>query len=204
MKFFNSQRNIWNKIAPDWYKFRSKPEERVLKFLNRQKGNIIDFGSGAGRNLAGFNNKGKLYLVDFSKEMIKLAKERAKELKIDAEFYVSNLNKTPFKSNFFDAAIFIAVLHCIPNSTKRERVVKELLRILKPGAETIVSVWNKNSSWFKNKPKEKYISWKDKGKRYYYLYDDEEIYNLFEKSGFYIKKKFAPKRNITFIVKKLK
>jgi len=73
---------------------------------------------------------------------------------------------------------------------------------MKPRAEVLVSVWNKNSSWFKNKPKEKYIEWTGKGKRYYYFYDEEEIYKLFKETGFKIKKKFVPKRNIFFIAKK--
>jgi ubiquinone/menaquinone biosynthesis C-methylase UbiE len=204
VSFFDAQKKVWNKIAPDWHKLKVKPEERVLDFLKNQKGNIVDFGSGSGRNLINLKTKGKMYLVDFSKEMINFAKERAKENKVDAEFFVASLTKTKFEDSFFDAGIFIAALHCIPHPARRDKAVKELFRILKPGAEVFVSVWNKDSSWFRNKPKEKYIAWKDKGDRYYYLYDADEVYELFKKWGFEIRKKFNPERNIMFIARKPK
>ena len=197
-----SQKEIWNNIAYDWYELKTNPEKGVLNFLNKKKGNILDFGSGAGRNLIGLHTKGKIFMVDFSKNMIKLARKRAKKLKIKAEFSVSDLKKTPFKNNFFDAAIFIAVLHCIEGEKNREEMVRELFRIMKPKAEAIVAVWNKNSERFRGKFHEKYIAWKDKGERYYYLFEPKEIYYLFQKAGFEIKKKFKPEANIFFIIKK--
>ena len=51
-------------------------------------------------------------------------------------------------------------------------------------------------------PNRNRISWRDKGKRYYYLYEPEEIYRLFESIGFKIIKKQTPDRNIIFIVEK--
>ncbi|MCX6747114.1 MAG: hypothetical protein NTU63_03205 [Candidatus Pacearchaeota archaeon] len=80
--------------------------------------------------------------------------------------------------------------------------MKELFRVLKPKAEIEIAVWNKNSKKFKNSPKERYVKWRDKGERYYYLFDEEEIHNLFKKEGFKIKKKFKPQRNIIFIAQK--
>lgn len=197
-----SQKEIWNNIAYDWYELKTNPEKGVLDFLNKKKGRILDFGSGAGRNLIGLHTRGKMFLVDFSPNMIKLAKKRAKKLKIKAEFSVSDLKKTSFKDNFFDAAIFIAVLHCIEGEKNREKIVKELFRIMKPKAEAIVGVWNKNSKRFSGGAREKYIAWKDKGERYYYLFEPKEIYNLFQKNGFKIKKKFNPNANIFFIIQK--
>lgn len=201
MKMQN-QKILWGKIAPDWYELKTNPDKRVLDFLNKQKGRIIDFGSGAGRHFINLKIKGKMYLVDFSKEMVELAKKRAKKLHINAEFFVSDLKKTSFENDFFDAAIFTAVLHCIPGKVDRKRAVKELFRILKPGAQAMVSVWNKDSNWFRKKPKEIYMAWKKLGKRYYYLYSEAEIHKLFEQSGFEIKEKFPSDKRILFIVKK--
>ncbi|MDD5700152.1 MAG: class I SAM-dependent methyltransferase [Candidatus Nanoarchaeia archaeon] len=197
-----SQEGIWDKIAPEWYELKTNPDKEVLGFLSKQKGNILDFGSGAGRHFINLKTKSKMWLVDFSKEMIKLAKRRAKKLKIKPEFFVSDLQKTKFEDNFFDAAIFIASLHCIPTARGREKTVKELFRILKPKTEVMISVWNKNARRFINGPKEKFIAWRNIGKRYYYLFEPEEVYNLFEKIGFKIKKKFKPDMGILFIAQK--
>ena len=146
-----------------------------------------------------------MYLVDFSENMIKLAKQKAKKKKIDAEFFVSDISKEklPFEDNFFDFAIANAVFHCIPKKSQK-KAVKELFRVLKPNAEAEIAVWNKDVKRFKNSEKEKFIRWRDKGIRYYYLFESKEIYALFEKAGFKIISKEEPQRNITFVVKKPK
>ena len=143
-----------------------------------------------------------MYLVDFSGEMIKFAKEKAKKNKIKAEFFISELTKLPFADNFFDFAIAVASLHCIKGQKNREGAIKELFRVLKSGAEAEISVWNKNVSRFKNSPKERCVKWRDKGERYYYLFEPDEIYSLFEKNGFKIISKEKPQRNIIFVVTK--
>lgn len=195
------QKQVWNAIAPEWYEFKTEPALHVKNFLKGKKGKILDLGSGTGRHLKKIP-RGKMYLVDFSEEMIKLAKKRAKEKKIDAEFFVSNLTKLPFENDFFDSAIAIAVLHCIKGEKNREKAVKELFRVLKKGAQVDISVWNKNSKKFKNSPKERFVKWRDKGSRYYYLFDTKEIYKLFEKAGFKIISKEEPQRNIIFVAEK--
>ncbi len=195
------QKEVWNNIAQEWSEFKDNPAEGIVDFLKTQKGNILDLGSGSGRHLMNIKD-GKMFLVDFSENMIKHAKEKAKRLKIDAEFAVSPSSKLPFKDNFFDGAISIALLHCVETEKEREKTIKELLRVLKPGAKAKISVWNKNSKRFKNSKKEIFAKWRDKGARYYYLYDAEEIYRQFEKAGFSIISKVLPERNIIFIVEK--
>jgi len=199
-----NQKKVWNEIAEEWHEFKSeKPAEHVLKFLQNKEGKILDFGSGSGRHLIKLK-KGKMHLVDFSEKMIKLAKEKGKKENIDAGFFSADIEKEklPFKDNFFDYAIAIASIHCIRGEENRKKAAEELFRVLKPGAEAEIAVWNIDSKRFKNSPKEKYVKWRDKGKRYYYLFDEKEIHNLFKNVGFKIKKKLNSEVNIIFIVKK--
>lgn len=198
MKMQN-QKKVWNNIAQEWFEFKKMPGRGVEEFLKKQKGKILDLGSGSGRNLV--KTKGKMYLVDFSEEMINLAKKKAKKENIDAEFFVGDIIKLPFPDNFFDAAISIAVLHCLDRE-QQKKAVKELYRVLKPKAPAKIAVWNKDSKRFKNSPKEKFVEWRDKGKRYYYLFEEKEIHNLFKKTGFKIKEKFDSDVNIVFIAEK--
>ncbi|MBU2562453.1 MAG: class I SAM-dependent methyltransferase [Nanoarchaeota archaeon] len=197
------QQEIWDNIAEEWCEFKTEPAWNTLDFLKKQKGNILDLGSGSGRHLIKIKN-GKMWLVDFSEKMIKLAKEKAKQQNIKAEFEVTDLTKLPFKKSFFDSAIWIDSIHCIPEEKNREKAIQELFRVLKPEAKALITVWNKDSKRFKNSPKEKYIKWRDKGARYYYLFDEKEIHQIFEKNGFNILEKFTPSRKISFIIKKPK
>jgi len=197
-----SQEQVWNQIAEEWSEFKTKPAHHVMEFLKKQQGKVLDLGSGAGRHLQEIK-KGKMYLVDFSKDMIKLAKQKAKKEKIEAEFEVSDLTKLPYKDNFFDSAICISALHCVEGEKNREKVVKEIYRILKPKTKALIGVWNKEAKRFKNAPKEKYVKWRDKGTRYYYLYDKKEIHNLFKKNGFKVIEFEQPRMMINFIIEKV-
>jgi len=195
-----SQSKVWSNIAPEWSEFKVRKAEYIEEFLKKQKGNILDLGSGTGRHLEKIKD-GKMHLVDFSEGMIELAEKNAKKKKIEAEFKIAKGDKLPYEDNFFDGAICHAMLHCVETSKQRKDTVKELFRVLKPGAEVVVGVWNKEAHRFIKGPKEKIIAWRDKGKRYYYLYDEKEIHDLFKKAGFKIKPIMA-KIEIAFIAKK--
>lgn len=197
------QQKVWDNIAPEWNKFKT-PGHKTLEFVKKQKGKILDLGSGSGRYLIKKTGL-KFYLLDFSKEMIKLAKQKAKKLKIkDAEFHIEETHKLPFKDDFFDSAIYADTLHCVETKPKRKKSLKELYRVLKPKAKAKISVWNKNQKRFKNSPKQRITNWRNKGGRFYYLYDSEELYKEVEQAGFKILEKPESFREISIIVQKPK
>lgn len=203
-----NQQEIWNNIATEWHKFRdieknkdNPTQNRIFNFLKDSSGKILDLGCGTGVYLSKIK-KGKMYLLDFAEKMIKLAKQKAKKSNIDAEFFVSESTKLPFEDNYFDGAIFISVLMCIETEEKRKKTIQELYRVLKPKSKALINVWNKDSEWFKNSPKERYMNWRDKGKRYYYLYNEKEVHDLFEYLGFRVIEKFKLNKSIEFIVQK--
>lgn len=182
-----SQNEIWEEIAEPWKTFRVKPVEEVVEFLKDKEGKILDLGCGSGRNFTKI--KAKTYGVDFSNSMLKFAKAQAKKKKMDVILKKAEANKLPFSDNFFDAAIFIAVLHCIPDERKRKKALKELLRVLKPNSEALITVWDKNQARFKKSPKELFIPWKHLGReylRYYHLYNRKEFLQLLKEVGFEI------------------
>ena len=165
-----NQEKVWDNIAEEWNEFKKIPANSSYTFLKAQKGNVLDLGSGSGRNVV--DNKDKKYhLTDFSQKMLDLAKEKHKDIEIKK----SNLWEIPYDDEFFDAAICISALHCVEEEDKRIKSIEELHRVLKPKAKALIGVWNAKSKRFKDKAKEKMISWQDKGKRYYYLYYKEEI-----------------------------
>jgi ubiquinone/menaquinone biosynthesis C-methylase UbiE len=197
-----SQKQIWNDIAPEWNEFKKKPSVFVEEFLKKSKGKILDLGSGSGRHLMKLKNA-KMYLVDFSENMIELAKKNEISQTLQLQFVVSPMSKLPFKNNFFNAAICISALHCVETATEREKVVEELHRVLKPRAQVFIAVWNKNSKRFRNAKKEKLIGWRGIGKRYYYLYDEDEIHKLFEKNKFRVIESQNSPLMIRFVAEKI-
>ena len=196
-----NQEQVWDNIAEEWHEFKQIPSERSKKFLEKCEGNVLDLGSGSGRYLIK-TKKAKLYLIDFSQKMLDLARQKAEKQKIKAEFIKTDLTKLPFENNFFDATISISALHCIEKEINRKKAIKELYRVLKPKAQAYIGVWNENSKRFKNKTKELSIGWRDKGKRYYYLFNEEELHKLFTDVGFKIIKQQNSEMMIRFIAQK--
>jgi len=101
----------------------------------------------------------------------------------------------------FDSGLFMAALHCLETEEKRKNALKEFYRVLKPGAEALISVWLSEDSRFEGKDSEVYMSWMKEGKsimRYYYLYNQKELTKLLESAGFEVLHVYESKPNDRF------
>jgi len=197
-----NQEDVWDEIAIPWEEYRVDPMQEAVDFLKDKQGKILDLGCGSGRNFARVD--GVIYAIDFSEKMLKLAEKKADRMCIDVEFTQSDTKKIPFEDNFFHSAIFIAALHCVETAKDREKTLRELFRVLKPGAEAMITVWSRNQNRIKNKPKETKIPWSKDGRtylRYCYIYDKEELEQLVKKIGFGIINS-KEDRNIVLVIKK--
>jgi len=188
-----TQEQVWNAISKKWQTFRNQTPLEVQEFLKSKKGKILDLGCGSGRNFVKQNNL-EIYGTDFSEKMLKFAKDNAKKKKISVKLIKSKCSELAFQDNFFDCAIFISTLHCIESSKERKKAILELFRVLKQGAEVMISVWDKEITskleYLKNTGvKEGYFNWKKDHiayKRYYYFYDKAELIKDLKEVGFKI------------------
>ena len=196
-----SQEKLWDAIAPEWQEYKKIPSGMSIKFLEKCNGNVLDLGGGSGRHI--IKLKGKYFLQDISNEMVKLAEKKAKKLGVDFEGIHSSMVEIPKEDEFFDYAVCISALHSVEGEENRKRAVEELYRVLKKGGEAYIGVWNFNSKRFNQKRgKDKLVGWRDKGKRYYYLYDKKEVHDLFKFVGFEIVSEHDSEMMINFVVKK--
>lgn len=114
----------------------SVPIPNFIDFLKNQKfvfskTKILDIGCGKGRNSIYLASKGfQVTGIDFSSQAIKEAKGRSK---LKVVFKVVDLAKNwPFKNESLDVVIDCNTTICVPNPG-REKAIKELYRVLKPG-----------------------------------------------------------------------
>lgn len=195
------QEKVWDAIAPEWDEYKKIPAQTTRDFLENASGKVLDLGSGSGRNLKDIKD-GKMYLVDFSEEMLNFAEKRAENLGIEIETRKGDLIEIPYEDDFFDFAICISALHCLPRE-KHKKAVEEIYRVLKSSGEALIGVWNFNSKRFNQRAgKEKMIKWTDRGERYYYLFEEGEVHKLFTDAGFKIVKRMNSEMMINFVVEK--
>ena len=102
---------------------------------------VIDLGSGAGndcfvaRAVAG--EKGKVIGIDFTEKMIEKARENAEKMGYkNVEFRFGDIEQMPVSANTADVIVSNCVLNLVPN---KQNVIKEIYRVLKPGAHFSIS-----------------------------------------------------------------
>jgi len=200
------QEKVWDALAEQWYHFRHQQFRDVgaeIKDVSAMKpGKILEIGCGSCRNLLPFAKAGfDCYGIDFSKNMLKYAREYCKKYDFNVVLKKACAEKLPFPDSSFDYVLSIATLHHL-NRNEQEMAVKEMARVLKPKGIALIAVWNKGlSSLF---VKEKYITWTVKDKvywRYYYLFTPFELKRLLKRHGFEIMM-CGRKKNIIVVARK--
>ncbi len=193
-------KEVFDHIAPAWYNYRHRSifkSELESMAARWQQGKLINLGCGHGPDFLPFKENFELYGLDFSGEMLKLARKYASKFDYNVSLVQADICRLPFADDTFDWAISAATYHHIKGKNERLKAFIELERILKPGAEAFVTVWNKWQPAFWFKTKDTCIPWKEKGNtllRYYHLFSYNEIGHLVEKAGFKVVKSYPEKR----------
>ncbi len=183
-------KDIFNQIAPSWYNFRHwSIFRRELETLAKrwQKGRLLNIGCAHGPDFLPFKRGFDLCGVDFSREMLKFARRYAQKFHLAVNLSLADVSYLPYADKSFDWAISVATYHHIRYPEERQKAFYELWRILKPGGEAFITVWNhwQPRFWFKSKGVA--VPWRTKDKtlhRYYYLFSYPELEKLVKQAGF--------------------
>ena len=200
-----NNKSIFDQIAPSWYNFRHWSIFRSeLEALARrwQRGKLLNIGCAHGPDFLPFKDGFDLYGVDFSPEMLKFAEKYSQKFGFAVELTLADVRRLPYPDDTFDWAISVATYHHVKGEDHLE-ALNELKRVLKPGGEAFITVWNRWQPRFWFKPREVNIPWRKKGKtlyRYYYLFSYPELERLTKRAGFEVLKSF-PESAYRFPVK---
>ena len=141
-------------------------------------------GCGNGRNMS---YKRNIIGIDNCEQFITICKNKGLNV------LSSDIVSTPFTTESFNYIINIAVFHHLENEYRRKKCLTEMYRLLKPNGKILISVWSKNQpektkKVFKDYG-DNYVEWKKDNevyKRYYYIFQIEEIKKLFTETEFKI------------------
>ncbi len=112
--------------------------EYFKKYITKDNSNtfLLDIGCGTGKIAKKLVNMGfQVYGVDFSQDIISLAKQYAPQ----AHFQTSSAYALPFSARMFDIVICLGLFQTVADITK---ALQEILRVLKPGGVVIIRVTN--------------------------------------------------------------
>jgi len=176
-------KDTYNKIAKDWHKDHQKDEWWVTgtdEFVSLLKENnlVLDVGCGAGtKSKYLVNKKLRVTGIDFSEEMIKIAKKEVPS----ANFFVLDLDDIDNLHENFDGIFMQAVLLHIP---KKEIVskLKKIIYKLKDSGYLYIAVKEKR----KNGPEEEVKMENDYGynyERFFSYFSKDEIAGYLKEIG---------------------
>ncbi|MCL2149668.1 MAG: class I SAM-dependent methyltransferase [Dehalococcoidia bacterium] len=200
------QAQVFDRIAPGWYGFRHHTifQKELAELAKRwQSGRLLNLGCGHGADFVPFKSSFELCGVDISGGMLGLAERYAAKNNFHSELIQADMRRLPFADGLFDYALAVASLHHLPGQEEQMRALAELTRVLKPGGEAFITVWNRTQPRFWGKSKELLIPWRYKdgvALRYYYLFTYGEIAKLVRHAGLRLLK-LGPERRYRWPVK---
>jgi len=195
-----TNREIFDEIAESWYRLRHwcRFSTELSEIARRWRGGkLLNVGCAHGPDFLPFKDEFELVGIDFSAEMIRLAGKYAVKFNFEVDLAIADALSLPFKDNSFDCAISIAAYHHIEGVEQRRAAFKELRRVLRPGTEAFITVWNRWQPRFWLKGNEVQVAWKSKGStlyRYYYLFSYHELCKVLSEAGFEVVSMFPEKR----------
>jgi SAM-dependent methyltransferase len=114
---------------------------RLVKFDGCRGRSVLDVGCGAGIDLARFAKGGADVIgVDIAPAAIELARANFSQQRLHGRFQVANGEQLPFPEHAFDLVFAHGV---VQYTAQPQRLVDECHRVLKPGGEAIVQVYNR-------------------------------------------------------------
>lgn len=206
-----TNRDTFDRIAESWYRVRHWPLLRVeLEQLAERwrGGRLLNIGCAHGADFLPFRQsfgprgsdsfpkmpgpaQGRSASfefcgMDFSPIMLEQARRYSAKFDFYVNLVVADMLSLPFGDSVFDFAVAVAAYHHIKGKKERTTAVNELVRVLKPGGEAFLSVWNRAQPRFWLKSQEQLVPWRLGDRtvyRYYHLFSYGEIRRLLAEAG---------------------
>jgi len=180
----------FDRIAESWYRvhhwtrFRRDLDELADRWCG---GRLLNVGCGHGPDFEPFKSGFELHGVDFSAGMLGMARRFAEKNGLQVNLIHADARQLPFTDGAFDWVIAVATYHHIEDAGARRQAFDELRRVLKPGGEAFLTVWNRNQPRFESSGGDTLVPFRvgnETVQRYYHLYTFDEFGKALEEAGF--------------------
>ncbi|MBU1018932.1 class I SAM-dependent methyltransferase [Patescibacteria group bacterium] len=190
-KLLEKVKRDYAKIADDFDNTRKRGWKDFEVFDPYLKGKVLDIGCGNGRLKDYIGDRAEYFGCDNNEKFVTIAKKRG------GGFEIGDFLDLPYPDNHFDLVVSVAAFHHIPSRKLRKKALKEVKRVMKPGATGIFLVWNlwqrkyipiflksclrSLLTFGKYSPQDFFVPWGNKASRYYYAFTKRSLKKLFKK-----------------------
>ncbi len=185
-------RAAFDRIAESWYRVHHHTRFRQdLEGLARRwrGGRLLNVGCGHGPDFEPFRTGFELHGVDFSPGMLKMARRFAEKNGLQVKLIQADARQLPYCDGSFDWAVAVATYHHIEGVEVRRQAFEELGRVLRPGGEAFLTVWNRSQPRFRSSGPDVLVPFRvgdETVQRYYHLYTFDEFGRSLEEVGFMV------------------
>jgi tRNA (uracil-5-)-methyltransferase TRM9 len=186
----NNNKDIFDRIAPGWYGFRHRSifaQELEALAVRWQSGRLLNIGCAHGPDFPPFRQGFTLVGLDFSLGMLAQARRYARKFSLEINLTQADAACLPYRDASFDWAIAVATYHHLSDKKQQLSALLELKRVLKPGGEAFITVWNRCQPRFWFKPAQVKVPWRTGDATFYrdyYLFTYHELEVLGKQAGF--------------------
>lgn len=146
-------REFFDRIDNEFYSWnnplhKKKPFDKIFPYEKYKNKKVLEIGCGLGTMLMNWSKNGSECTgVDLNPTSVTQSKKRFEIHNIDADIRLEDANNLTFDNESFDYVWSWGVLHHSPNL---ELSINELFRVLKPGGEFGIMLYNRESlyQWY--------------------------------------------------------
>jgi ubiquinone/menaquinone biosynthesis C-methylase UbiE len=145
LPFFDAINASWlpryDADTPGGYALRVR-KQRVIELLDKRGGNLLDVGCGAGVMAQDAVTRGfRFWGLDGSPKMIEVCRATFAR-RPETHFLVGSATSLEFPDDFFDVVLCMGVIDHVADYPV---AVREMLRVLRPGGQAIISFPNRHN-----------------------------------------------------------
>jgi 2-polyprenyl-3-methyl-5-hydroxy-6-metoxy-1,4-benzoquinol methylase len=127
------------------YATEAAPFDRIIPFASLAGKDVLEIGCGMGLHTELMARAGaRVTCVDLSPTSVEATTRRLALKQLGGRVLEADAEKLPFDAASFDFVWSWGVIH---HSSRTARVVREIARVLRPGGESRVMVYNRQSAW---------------------------------------------------------
>jgi O-antigen/teichoic acid export membrane protein/SAM-dependent methyltransferase len=138
-EYFDAIEDYRYEVFGPWIKsdlgFGSHPGERLLEVGCGMATDLLQFARGGSRVIG----------IDITPRSIEIARKRFEVYNLDGAFAIGDAENLAFPDHSFDLVYSFGVLHHTPNT---QRAIEEIRRVLRPGGQAIVMLYNRSSLYY--------------------------------------------------------